>query len=271
MALRTELRLPLTWNTRCVIKEQTYKKKSVSPDSHPAVVITDRFTLPPPTSPHPHQPPVQIGHCGSVFSAFPRTQRVNETGPRCLARAEACPSPIGPLHCFNLPTTALWKLSQIWVTKKGRGENKSANNIQMVPRLCSELCLKEWQVQPNHVEFFTLCHCLPTLTPSWAFSARPAFCQALLGRSPARTAGLAPSKNHAESDSSLYFDKTKRRLDALHQMSDGKYRKAPKRDTMAKLKPNKAKRGSRVVQNPRCAFGRPPSAFDWSSIDNVEM
>lgn len=115
--------------------------------------------------------------------------------------------------------------------KKGAGGGKkkqnSTNNIQMVPRLCSQLCLKEWQVQANHVEFFTLCHCLPTLTPSWAFSAPPEFCQASLGRSPARTAGLAPSKSHAESDSSLYFRKTKRRLDVLHQVSDEKHRKAP--------------------------------------------
>lgn len=56
--------------------------------------------------------------------------------------------------------------------------SKSTNNIQMVPRLSSQLCTKEWQVQQNHVEFFTLCNCLFTLTPSWAFSARPELCQA---------------------------------------------------------------------------------------------
>lgn len=234
-----------------------------------AVVITDILPHHPA---HPRQPPqfksVIVALC---FSAFWRTQRVNEIGPRCLAGAGACPSPIGPPHCFNLPTTALWKLSQIWVPKKkkkGRRENKSANNIQMVPRLCSELCLKEWQVQPNHVEFFTLCHCLPTLTPSWAFSARPVFCQASLGHSPARTAGLAPSKDHAESDSSLYFKKTKRSLDAPNVWRETPQSPKEGHCSEANAKYGRERKSCRP-ESPVRFCTPPPPAFDWSSIENV--
>ncbi len=88
-----------------------------------------------------------------------------------LAGVEACPSSESASPLFQPFHKGFVKA----VPNMGQ---KSTNNIQMVPRLSSQLCTKEWQVQQNHVEFFTLCHCLSTLTPSWAFSARPEFCQA---------------------------------------------------------------------------------------------
>lgn len=88
-----------------------------------------------------------------------------------LAAVEACPSSESASPLFQPSHKGFVKA----VPDMGQ---KSTNNIQMVPRFSSQLCTKEWQVQQNHVEFFTLCHCLSTLTPSWAFSGRPELCQA---------------------------------------------------------------------------------------------
>lgn len=82
--------------------------------------------------------------------------------------------------------------------------SKSTNNPQMVPRRSSQLCPREWQVQQNRVELFTLCYCLCELAPSWAIPAGPGFCRGPLGRSPAPAVGLASSARQKRSDSTLY-------------------------------------------------------------------
>lgn len=80
----------------------------------------------------------------------------------CVSQKENC------RRCSRSPTKAALKQNMV--------HYKSTNDIQMVPKISSQLCLGEWQVQQKHVEFFTQTHCVPTLTPSWALSALPESC-----------------------------------------------------------------------------------------------
>ena len=99
---------------------------------------------------------------------------------------------------------------------------KSTNNIQMVPRLSSQLCTEEWQVQQNHVEFFTQAHCVSTLTPSWALSPRPELCLASSDTAPALAAGLAYTAHTMQSlmHSFLPLEKVGFRLRCTEQLAD---------------------------------------------------
>lgn len=55
----------------------------------------------------------------------------------------------------------------------------------------------------------------------------------LLGHNPALAAGLACSKNHAESDSPLYSITKKWVLDALYKMSNEKYHKVTSKNSLS--------------------------------------
>ena len=115
------------------------------------------------------------------------------------------------LYCFSLLTRALWDLAQIWF-------KKSTNNIQMVPRLSTQLCTKEWQLQQNHDEFFMKSHCVSPLTPSWALSARPESCLLVSDIAPSLAAVLAYTKHSTQSliHSFILHKKTTWLLDALN-------------------------------------------------------
>lgn len=118
------------------------------------------------------------------------THYFSSAGPRWFGGVEACPS-------SGSPSPLSPPLCKVFVKAVPDTGQKSTNNIHMAPRLSPQPWTKEWQVQKNHVEFFILRHCLSTLTPSWACSARPELCQADPDRAQLEQQAWPTQKTHS--------------------------------------------------------------------------